>query len=266
MHDNYDTLVAETAEAKWLAAWKDWRKQRKVKWKGKRKMGQDLDIGVKLDSDSLDPIADSDDTKLPNVPIWFKSKTADKIFRMMSTAKKKMCINALPVFMGWILKGILDWTGLHGTVTFASPIPKYNGKLWTVSALFAFDPDVEIAIKEGLSDHDSNNSDSDSDTDSNTDSGDEAPVKNKRKQPDSILAAEPASTSQKLSVKKRNLTTAPAAPADIPASSSVSSAPVPSPGMARSRVSALVPLSQLTPPTPLPGMAGLRVSAPVPPS
>ncbi|CAK5265238.1 unnamed protein product [Mycena citricolor] len=90
MHDDYDTLVAETAQAEWPAAWEDWRKQRKVKRKGKRKMGQDLDIGVELDSDSLDPVADSDDTKLPNVPIWFKSKTADKIFRMMSTAEKKM--------------------------------------------------------------------------------------------------------------------------------------------------------------------------------
>jgi hypothetical protein len=42
------------------------------------------------------------------------------------------CIDAIALFMGPLLKGLQEYTGLQGLLVLGGPIPKYNGEIGTV--------------------------------------------------------------------------------------------------------------------------------------
>ncbi|KAJ7041766.1 hypothetical protein C8F04DRAFT_1252688 [Mycena alexandri] len=130
MHESYSTIIAPTVTAKWAD------KQESNPGGGSKQPKAGFRAQVARDLFSALPAEEQATigARAKEEAATRKAAYHKAMKDPASTAPedRQKCIDALPEFMGPILHGVQECTGLHAVLIFGGPMPKYNGELRTL--------------------------------------------------------------------------------------------------------------------------------------
>ncbi|KAJ7044912.1 hypothetical protein C8F04DRAFT_1250155 [Mycena alexandri] len=129
MHESYSTLIAPTVAEKWAR-----ERETNLGASKQPKAGFRAQVARELFA-ALEPEEQTAIAARAKEEAATKKAAYQKAMKDRAStapADRQKCIDALPEFVGPIVRGIQEYTGLHVCFIVGGPMPKYNGELRTL--------------------------------------------------------------------------------------------------------------------------------------
>ncbi|KAJ6463642.1 hypothetical protein C8R47DRAFT_1225134 [Mycena vitilis] len=133
MHESYEAEITPAVQARWRASCVD------DDGVTLRKKGPDAPFRARVARELYGELSAEDQAALRRRAQDDAKEARDAYFAAMkgppsrAPVDRQRCIDNLGGFMSSILRGVAEYTGLHGVVIFGGPIPQFNGEIRTVT-------------------------------------------------------------------------------------------------------------------------------------
>ncbi|KAJ6449418.1 hypothetical protein C8R47DRAFT_1230646 [Mycena vitilis] len=137
MHEAYETEILPIVTARWKAS--------SVEADGvtlRTKKGPDAPFRAKVARELFSELSDEEQDALRQRAKEDGTRAREEYFAAMKNgaskapADRQRCIDGLGGFMSIILRGVAEYTGLHGVAIFGGPMPQYAGEIRTVTVSY----------------------------------------------------------------------------------------------------------------------------------
>ncbi|KAJ7119389.1 hypothetical protein C8R46DRAFT_1238661 [Mycena filopes] len=138
MHESYETDIAPAVKARWEAAISDIDTTSETLPNIKKKKGPDAPFRAKVARELFRELSEDDQEGLRRRAKEEAQKAREEYLAAMKQGPSKTpearqkCIDNLGQFMATVLRGVTEYTGLHGVAIFGGPMPVHGGELRTL--------------------------------------------------------------------------------------------------------------------------------------